>query len=58
MLIHAVETRSCYSCFYAKISKSHSKNDKPFSSLWSKTSDGNTRKQYSQCMNENSKLKS
>ena len=51
ILIHAVKTRRCYSCFLVKISKSHNKNDKSFSSCRSKTSDGNTLKQYSQCMN-------
>ena len=51
ILIYTVETRLCYSSFYVKISKSHNKNDKPFSSCRSKTSDGNTLKQYSQCMN-------
>ena len=33
------------------MSKSHNENDKPFSSCRSKTSDGDTRKQYFQCMN-------
>ena len=51
ILIYTVETRLCYSCFQVKISKSHDKNDKPFSSCRSKTSDDNTLKQYSQCMN-------
>ena len=51
ILIYTVETRLCYSCFYVKIRKSHNKNDKPFSSYRSKISDGNTLKQYSQCMN-------
>ena len=51
ILIYAVETRLCYSCFWAEIRKSHTKIDKPFSSCRSKTSDGNTHKQYSQCMN-------
>ena len=51
ILIYTVETKLCYSCFWVKINKSHNKNDKPFSSCRSKTSDGNTLKQYSQCMN-------
>ena len=51
ILIYTVETRSFYSCFQGKISKSHNKNDKPFSSCRSETSDGNTLKKYSQCMN-------
>ena len=51
VLIYTVENRLCYSSFWVKISKSHNKNDKPFSSCRSKTSDGNTLKQYSQCMN-------
>ena len=41
VLIYTVESRSSYSCFQAKISKIHFKNDKPFSSCRSKTSDGN-----------------
>ena len=40
ILIYTVKTRLCYSCFYVKVSKSHNKNDKPFSSCRSKTSDG------------------
>ena len=51
ILIYTVETRLCYSCFQVKLSKSHNTNDKPFSSCRSKTSDVNTLKQYSQCMN-------
>ena len=51
VLIYKVEARLCYACFYAKISESFNKNYKPFSSCRSKTSDGNTHKQYSQCMN-------
>ena len=51
ILISTVQARSCYSSFQAKISKSHNKNDKPFSNCRNKTSDGNIRKQYSQCMN-------
>ena len=43
ILIYTVEARLCYSC--------RNKNDKPFSSCRSKTFDGNTLKQYSQCMN-------
>ena len=53
MLIYPVETRSSYSWFSAKISKSHTKNDEPFSSCRSKTSEGNTLKQYCQRMNGN-----
>ena len=49
--IYTVETRLFFSCFYVKISESNNKNDKPFSSCTSKTSDGKTLKQYSQCMN-------
>ena len=49
--IYTVETRLFFSCFYVKISESNNKNDKPFFSCRSKTSDGNTLKQYSQCMN-------
>ena len=51
ILIYTVKTRLCYSCFYVKISKSHNKNDQPFSSCRNKTSDGNTINQYSQCIN-------
>ena len=47
IVICTVETRSSYSCFYDKTSKIHTKNDKKFSNCVSKTSDGNTRKQYS-----------
>ena len=42
ILIDTVETKLCYSCFQVKISKIHNKNDKPFSSCRSKTSNGNT----------------
>ena len=49
--IYTVETRLFFSCFYVKISESNNKNDKSFFSCRSKTSDGNTLKQYSQCMN-------
>ena len=51
MWIYTVETRLFFSCFYVKISESNNKNDKSFFSCRSKTSDGNTLKQYSQCMN-------
>ena len=37
--------------FYVKIRESHNKNDNPFSSCSSETSDGNTLKQSSQCVN-------
>ena len=30
ILVYIVKARLCYSCFYAKISKSHYKNDRPF----------------------------
>ena len=30
ILVYKVKARSCYSCFYAKISKSHSENERPF----------------------------
>ena len=51
ILIYTVEARLCYYYSLAKFSKSHNKNDNPFSSCRSKRSDGNTRKQYPQCMN-------
>ena len=50
-LIYTVEATLCCSFFQAKISKSHNKNDTPFSSFRTKTSDCNTLKQYPQCMN-------
>ena len=30
MLFYTVKDRLCYSCFYANMSKSHNKNDRPF----------------------------
>ena len=51
ILIYTVEVRLGQSSFQVKTSKSHNKNDKPFRSCRSKTSDGNTRKQCLQCMN-------
>ena len=51
ILIHTLKTGLHYSCFLVKISKSHNKNDKSFSGCRSKTSDGNTLKQYFKWMN-------
>ena len=51
ILIYTVETWLCYYCFQVKITKCHNKNDKPFSSCRSRTSDGNTLKQYCKCTN-------
>ena len=50
-LIYTVEATLCCSFFQANINKSHNKNDTPFSSIRSKTSDGKTLKQYPQCKN-------
>ena len=48
ILIYAVEARLHYSCFWAKISKSHNENDRPVIQL--QEHNANTRKQLPQCM--------
>ena len=42
LVVYTVKARLCYSCFEAKMSKSHNENDRP---------DNKPLQQISQCMN-------